>query len=255
MATESAIQQRVITEINKCRETIRQARLTISQSRNKITSLRNIQATNWSERQIHEILPRTISENEEKIETAETRINDLQNGNLRREIIEAINTTKQRQRELEEKKINKAEHVQQTRQNQRRVYDQWRDGERQSRREIGREKGDLRRGEQYFWRITQDFDSKNMAENLKRMPNNRGYRYRGVNFYGELDPEIDENTGKPKPTILTESSKGTQLIHEISEDSHKIFKKIQRGRRVQRELISETPRRRIGRVNLLDYMV
>ena len=265
MAEQTALQRRIIIERNKAHEIIRQARLSIERSRNKITTLCSQPASDWIERQVSEVLPAAIAVQEEAIILAEQRIADLGSGRLNREIREEIEESKREQEEQSEKSARKATKKAAKRNNlfrdssfnpeQKQVFNQWKDGERQSRREINRAKGDLRRGGQYFWRIVDDFDSKNMAQNLKKMPNNRGYRYRGVDFYGELPAEVDETTGEPMPIILTESSRGQQLIHEITKEFHRTFRKTQRGRGGRRELISETPRKPVGGYNIMDFAV
>lgn len=264
MASETVIQQRVISETNKAYETVRQARLAIERGQKKITSLRAQPASDWNQRQITEVVPKMIAEQECIIETAKARIEALRNGSLRSEIRQDIEESKREHEEQTEKSARQASKRAAKRNNlfrdssfnpeQKQIFTQWKEGERQARREIGRSKGDLHRGEQYFWRVVNDFDTKNMAQNLKRMPNNRGYRYRGVDFYGELPPEIDETTGQPMPVVLTESSRGQQLIHEITPDAHKIFKKS-KGRGGKRELISDTPRKRVGAASIMDFMV
>lgn len=254
MTTESAINQRVLSEINKCKETIRHSNRSIERIRAKIITLRNTPASEWTENQINSVLPQSIQTNETAIRNAETRIENLKAGKLRREMVKLIEESRKHQEELAETQQNKKLRKQELQQKQRVIYDEWRDRERQSRREIGRGKGDLRRGERYYWNVVEDFSQKNMAKNLKSMPNNRGYRYRGINFYGELPVETNQD-GSPKPVILTESVRGVQKIHEITKDSHKIFRKVNRNRGSRRVLESNTPRKRPGTVNLMDCVV
>ena len=69
--------------------------------------------------------------------------------------------------------------------------------------------------------------------NLKTMPNNKGYVWRNMYFYGFL-PKENNNV-----TILFEKRKDVLIIHEIDDIYHKIYSKRGRDRRI---LISETLR-------------
>jgi len=54
----------------------------------------------------------------------------------------------------------------------------------------------------------------------KTMPNNKGYRWRGVGFYGHQKPIKDE------PLILFEKQRGVLKIWKFYPDRHEIYKKI-----------------------------
>jgi len=73
--------------------------------------------------------------------------------------------------------------------------------------------------------------------NLKTMPNNKGYIWRGVYFFGLLPKENNSNV-----TILFEKRKDLLVIHEIDGISHKIYNKRGKDRRI---FISEYIRNKI----------
>jgi hypothetical protein len=58
-----------------------------------------------------------------------------------------------------------------------------------------------------------------MKDNLKTMPNNKGYRWRGVGFYGQQKPIKDE------PLILFEKRRGVLKICKYFNDRHEIYEK------------------------------
>ena len=58
-----------------------------------------------------------------------------------------------------------------------------------------------------------------MKDNLKTMPNNKGYRWRGVGFYGLQKPIKDE------PLILFEKRRGVLKICKYFNDRHEIYEK------------------------------
>ncbi len=58
-----------------------------------------------------------------------------------------------------------------------------------------------------------------MRDNLKTMPNNKGYRWRGVGFYGHQKPIKDE------PLILFEKRRGVLKICKYFNDREEIYEK------------------------------
>jgi hypothetical protein len=72
-----------------------------------------------------------------------------------------------------------------------------------------------------------------IIENLKEMPNNKGYIWRGVWFYGELKPQ-------PGPCVMFEKQREIMYIHEIYPDKHMLFKKMGKN---PREFVHQTPRK------------
>jgi hypothetical protein len=75
-----------------------------------------------------------------------------------------------------------------------------------------------------------------MKRNLKNMPNNKGYIWKGIILYGSLPAEEDI-------TILFENLGHDLLrIHEITTKEYKIFEKKGKDRRI---LISKEKRKKI----------
>ena len=68
-----------------------------------------------------------------------------------------------------------------------------------------------------------------ILENLKTMPNNKGYIWKSVQCYGALPPTYTR--GVPDPVVLFEKQREVMFIHEISETEHHIFKKVGQQKR------------------------
>jgi hypothetical protein len=68
-----------------------------------------------------------------------------------------------------------------------------------------------------------------ILENLKMMPNNKGYIWKNVQCYGQLPPTYTK--GVPDPVVLFEKQRDVMFIHEISETEHHIFKKVGQQKR------------------------
>jgi len=78
-----------------------------------------------------------------------------------------------------------------------------------------------------------------IQRNLKEMPNNKGYIFKNVYFYGELPSENN------KPTIMFEKKYNDRLlIHETDSNYHTVYEKLGKNRRT---LISQTPRSNISK--------
>jgi hypothetical protein len=82
--------------------------------------------------------------------------------------------------------------------------------------------------------------------NLDDMPNNKGYIWRGVHFYGRLPAQQG-------PSIMFEKHKGGILvIHEHTEKEYKRYEKQGKNRK---ELVHKSTRRKIINDNsLMDYL-
>ena len=81
---------------------------------------------------------------------------------------------------------------------------------------------------------TEDRFPDHLREKLKNMPNNRGYIYNSVRYYGEL-PE-----NKYQPILLFERQRnGTLLTHEYTDDEYIIYSKPKNGKQqiISREKI------------------
>ena len=89
-----------------------------------------------------------------------------------------------------------------------------------------------------------------MRRNLKEMPNNKGYIFRGIQYYGYKPAQ------RNKPVVLFEKNRGVLNIHEITKDEHKIYQKLNKNSK--NKLIScvkrgENPFLK-NSYNILDYI-
>jgi hypothetical protein len=94
---------------------------------------------------------------------------------------------------------------------------------------------DLRSGERYYYKVVDSFPDY-MAKNLKTMPNNKGYYWRGVCFYGEL-PKIPG-----EPSILFERQGSVMLIHESTDKETRIYEKVGKEPKILKEIIKRKPK-------------
>ena len=85
-----------------------------------------------------------------------------------------------------------------------------------------------------------------IKKNLLEMPNNKGYIWRGVHFYGNL-PE------KPGPRIMFEKKRGGVLIiHEYTDYEYRKYEKEGKNRK---KLVHQSPKRVIKyQSSIMDYL-
>ena len=97
-------------------------------------------------------------------------------------------------------------------------------------------KREIEKSWQYFVK-TRDTIPVYMIKKLKNMPNNKGYIWKSIYFYGERPANVGE------AVILFETQKeGILVIHEITEKEYKIWYKKGTAKKI---LHSCTPRRKI----------
>lgn len=83
-----------------------------------------------------------------------------------------------------------------------------------------------------------------MIKNLSEMPNNKGYIWRGVHFYGDLEAEHG-------PTILFEKQKNILLIHEYYPAEYRRYEKNGNERKVLVHSEQILPKQ--TGINIMDY--
>ena len=85
-----------------------------------------------------------------------------------------------------------------------------------------------------------------MINNLAEMPNNKGYIWRGVHFYGDLP-------GQAGPQVMFEKQRGGILvIHEHTDHEYRRYEKEGKNRK---QLVHKSRRKKIKfGSSLMDYV-
>ena len=83
-----------------------------------------------------------------------------------------------------------------------------------------------------------------MIKNLSEMPNNKGYIWRGVYLYGDLQCQ-------PGPTVMFEKQKNILIIHEYTPTDYKRFEKNGKDRKI----LVHSEKKRVNSIgnNIMDY--
>ena len=220
-----------ITEKNKIDLLIKQSLNIIKRNEETIIRLKNQSKTDFNIDQIKK-LKQGINEKKMFIDTMNERIQLLNKGNLDTELQEAmLETQKEIERKNNEKKsrenINTESNA--ARHNKsKQIYD---DDIKQYKKERYQQK-DFDNTYKYFCKVIDTIPSY-MLEKLDDMPNNKGYIWRDVYFYGTLPAEKG-------PVVMFEKKNNSLYIHEWDKKYYSIYEK--QGKSSYKKLISKNER-------------
>jgi hypothetical protein len=225
-----------LAEKNKMIAELASFRAKMTRAENALTELRkntSISDRDYIEKQSAENRV-VISTMKEKIEVMEARLDRLVDGEMDHEIMAKIaeNTTSIRKMEenFQKKKEAKA------------VSDSIKKKLSEKQHKINKDI-DYRKKQQHYDMLRSyerfcDIDCPPyIADSLKSMPNNRGYIWRGVWFFGELKADNG-------PCIMYEKQRDVTIVHEIFDNEHVIYRKVGRG---PKEYVSSKGRRQWNR--------
>ena len=171
-----------------------------------------------------QVIRNTISKYEDKISEKQCYINKLTNKELDKEMSIDIIRSHKRAEVSKKEQIYKFRYKRQVKKDEKKVLDNFYEKERSTNRVINSNKWNMIKAYNYFEKTSNKLPEY-MQRNLSEMPNNKGYIWRDIRFYGEL-PSIPG-----QPDILFEKKKDCMLIHEINNTEHKIFEKRGRDRK------------------------
>lgn len=219
-----------ITEKNIIRNDIKNTLIEINRNQETIKRISIIPENNDFYRKQIQKYNEKITEDENKIIELEKRLNDVSLGILDKELtdIRTNNNIELLQKQkISEKKINiKKEQKIEDKKNLDIEYKNFRKYDGIS------AYGLIKETERYFSNCETLPDY--IKDNLKYMPNNKGYIWKGISFFGNLPKESDT-------TVLFEKCRnGILKIYEITRETHIVYEKQGKG---QKKLISNTPRK------------
>lgn len=154
----------------------------------------------------------------EEIDSLNKRQYDLSNGYLDDEL---KNKCKQNKKEIDLKNTRKENIIKEKKerkQQDKNKSDQYFQTSKQERRNFFSKQRLIGNFEKKYFSILETVPDY-IIRNLKTMPNNKGYIWRDVRFYGCLPAENNKD-------ILFQKIDGELYIHEITNSVHKIYKKV-----------------------------
>lgn len=225
-------------EINDCKKFIERGKETIGRLKHTDLGLEFIK------NQI-EKLKTSISQKEERLDILNKELLIVDKGGLDTEINMEYMENKNRRNKLEQdRKINIDEKKREKDENKNICKKYW-DGVIGDARSERQNERDIRYSQKHFQRVC-DSLPEYMKRNLAEMPNNKGYIWKGVYFYGELAEDSDTR-------VLFEKRKGGLLIiHEYTDKEYKIFEK--NGKERKKLLERRDRKKKKSGVNIMDYL-
>ena len=223
---------------NELRDDISRVKIYKERAEKTIYRLRNSENCNVdSVRSKVDSLQKSIDKWDEEIDQKTQEVSDVQSG-LHDNYLREQQTTN---RKLQEKRKNEASR----RKNEEKEYkrrqkeysdNRWKNMKKEWRSER-QQKRDIYHEHRRFSRncaAVPDY----LRRNLSRMPNNKGYIWRGIWLLGDLPPE------KNKPQVMFErKSKDLLLIHECDEYEIRKYEKKGKNRKVLVQSIRRNPKR------------
>ena len=198
-------------EINECKKFIERSTKTIGRLKHSNLGIEFVR------KQIDK-LKTSISEKEEKLSVLNSQIVIVDKGGLDNEIDMEYSKNKSRKNKLDRDKEKITKENKKEKQEKKEKYKKYWDGIVGAARSERQKMRDMRYAQSYFEK-TFDNLPEYMKRNLADMPNNKGYIWKGIYFYGDLP----EQSG---PRVLFEKRKGGLLIiHEYTDKEYKLFEK------------------------------
>lgn len=224
---------------------IREAENFISRSEKTIKRLKNTtMGVEYVQSQIAK-LKNAISDKEQENERMKKDLASIKYGGLDDEINKEYEKNEKRQKRLcKEHREEKAESEREKKANQAVSKEYW-NGIISSSRSHSQKERDMKYAYKYFNKVC-DTLPEYIQINLSEMPDNKGYIWRGVHFYGEL-PET------PGPRVMFEKKRGGILvIHEYTEREYKRYEKV--GKEKKKLVHKEFRRIKNTGESLMDYL-
>ena len=223
---------------------IKSTELTITRSEDTIQRLKNQKSDEFVINQISK-LKILIDEKTEYLEKIRNDLIDIEAGEFDEEItkqyLEQQVKHEKREKEVEKSKNAKGIEKEKT-QNISKSYMKNIIAQARTNRQYEKE---MNYAQKYFFKVEEQLPDY-MKRNLSDMPNNKGYIWRGVYFYGDLPEEQG-------PVIMFEKQKGTLLIiHEYNVTDYKRYEKNGKDRKILVHSEKRIPKYK--ETNLMDYV-
>lgn len=199
---------------------IRQIENYIKRSKETIERLKSQENSDFNKKQI-EKLKITEVENQNKLELLNKKYEDISSGKFDKEIIQRMeisaNIIKEKQQIADKKVKDKNDRKKEDKIILDTAYKNGRTGNGLNKYQIEKETN------KFFLTCSTIPDF--MLDNLKDMPNNKGYIWRGIWCLGEKPKEDDD-------LVLFEKCKGGLLkIHEYTEHAYTLYEKMGKGQK------------------------
>jgi hypothetical protein len=237
----------IISEKNKIRESIRLLYKNIEHSSDTIKRFKSQPSSEFILTQLEKLKNSKIGD-ENEIVILEKRLVDLESGLLTEELFlqnkqnkeiadSKSNTNKKKKDEETKLQVEKTKKSREFDSNNR----SYARGEKQK-------DYDMNRAYKYYEKTVANMPEY-MIENLKNMPNNKGYIWRDIHCYGDLPIE------KNQPITMFEKQRDVLIIHEWTNKYYTIYHKV--GKNGKKSIVSrkEINKTKFSSDSLSDFMI
>lgn len=230
---------------NKIINDIRDANTFINRSDETIKRLRRSQmGEEYVKAQITK-LKDAVEEKKKIVEQLNKDVHDVTLGQLDDEIDKEHKNNKKRLQNIRKEKAKASAIKKEVNDENKEVSQNYWKGILDESRTYRQKERDIKYGYKYYNKIV-DLLPAYMKKNLAYMPNNKGYIWRDLHFYGDLP----EQSG---PRVMFEKQRGGLLIiHEYTDHEYRRYEKEGKNRK---QLVHKSPKRLIkSGSSLMDYL-
>ena len=187
-----------------------------------------------------------ISERLDRIKELETKLDDIDEGNLDTIINDTYESSLNDIKLKSQHKTMKKQANKEQKQRDKDLYETRRKTEYNSNKSFYKNEREMQQTYRYYQKTCQ-YIPQHIKDKLKNQPNNNGFIWRGIYMYGHKPP-----SGRPENVSLLEKQGRDLYIHEFFPDRYKVWKKTENSRR--KELVfTQDRKRKKGLTNILDY--
>jgi len=223
------------SELNRIKNQIRHLKSCIQNDTSTIERFRRLGTKEGYYVQQIDIRVSKNIEREKEIKILENRIYDVERGVYDRELAEFEKISAEQIKNTIEDNKRKKEYDIRKKKEEINISKDFEKSIRRIERNSEYNNREMDKSWQYFVKARDSFPEY-MIKKLKNMPNNKGYIWKNIHYYGERPSIAGE------PVILFETQKeGVLVIHEITNMEYKIWHKKGTSKKI---LYSSTPRRR-----------
>jgi hypothetical protein len=224
----------ILYQKNLLKNELKMVRKYIESNNNNLLNLKREKISEYILFQIEKIT-KNNEINHEKIKNLEERIENLTNGKIDDILFNNDNNANELVHNKRKLRSNKNKEEKKKKEEMSIMSKEYYLSGKKCDREHRYKKKNAERGYKYYLKVVNSFPDY-MKKNLQKMPNNKGYFWRDVAFYGDLPYNENENT------VLFEKKRGGLLvIHEWTKNEYKIFHKNKNERK---KLYSITKRKK-----------
>lgn len=217
-----------ISERNNIKNEVSRIESSIKKTNDTIERLRSQDASEFNKKQIQKLIDMNNTNNK-NLEVLNKRYNDISLGLLDEELkdkLESTNKIIKDKQDISDKKVK-------DKNDQKKEDKHFLDKEYQNRRNHLSDNYIQRETDRYLKNSASVPDY--ILDNLKDMPNNKGYIWRGIVCYGRKPSESED-------TIIFEKFKGGVMnIYETTKDTRHVYQKIGKNQKVLISKETRTP--------------